>query len=227
MTTPSRFRGVWQPVASGLVIQLCVFWLFVWMIGDELHLHGRVYYTVWPSVWLAQLGLTHSWVVSALLLPVFMAACIYGSIRRRQVWQWKQSLAVNAAGASLYLLGGWLALDAYPNPLPGATKFDDQPEQRRLYLEAYDHGYQRSKLGWMTTGPLSDRIGVDDIGRNDGQDAGGKAYERMLGSESRRDWLPSAWIRAARVTADVLDDTGAFLSLMWRCRPAWLGGESS
>jgi hypothetical protein len=223
MSVSSRIRTVWWASAYVMLIQVCVLCLFVWLIEDEWHFCGRVFYVSWPSIWLAQIGLSHTWLVSALVVPAFMGFCIYGTIRWRANWpQWKRALVLNLAASSAYLIAGWLALDFYPNPLPVQTPFDSNPTERRVYLERYATGYQVGKMGWWREYGLSSTYSVKDAGHYDGINAGGKAFLRMLGTEQQPDWLPKTLLEKGSA---VFDDTTAFLGLMWRCRPKFLGGQ--
>lgn len=212
-----------QAAASAAVIWGCVYLVFIWIIEDDWHSMGRYFYVVWPSLLLAQWGVTHTWVLSAVLLPLYVAGCLYATTTRLHGGSaWRHGTAVHLLAAVAWFALGWVALDLCPTPRPSHNPFDGQPSQAAVYAERYAKGYTVGRLGWCRTYCFAPE--VDTRGHYEGMAAGTRTHARLMGTEQAPDWLPRVCFGIVR---GPLQDGLDFLGRLWEARPECLGGYSS
>lgn len=201
---------------SVIAIQALLLGVLVWLVLPETYGFSWAYYVVWPSVILAQSGLSHTWVVSAVLVPVIVGGSIY-VVASWRPWfvEWKKRLAFTVAGTASYLLVAWVTLERWPLPQPDVIPSDLNATDQEEYIQGFKCGYRMARFGWSTSGPLADRITSYHIGISNGLDSGGRVYDRMVGSEDGPDRVPSRWIWFVGEAADQIDDSLRFLRLLW------------
>jgi len=221
-----QLRRIGLTVVYVAVVHGAVFLLFTGLVDDEWHWGGKLSYFAWPSILLAQFGLSHTWGVSAVILPADFAVLTYVTVTNRSRWpMWKRGLLTCLIPAACLLGTGWMAIDAFPNPLPDTTPYDGEPAAREVYLERWDKGFLVGKMGWGRTYCFAPDI--DTKGHYDGMAVGRSCWERTIGEEMAPDTIPVLCLDVCQSVADRWDNLAAFLPLVWQCRPELLGGEDS
>lgn len=151
----------------------------------------------WPSLALARVGVSHSWVVSAVLLVGGVAWLGFWS--RKRVWI--QVIATSLILPASYCVLAFIFVARASVTLPAVTPYDSTPAQRAAYLQAYDSGYRDGSLGWMRSYcfyPESETQGFYD-GAYQGSLVWYRMFGRTMPEREKRSFQNSAARDGARL----------------------------
>jgi len=129
----------------------------------------------WPSLALARVGLSHSWVISAVLILGGVTWLGFWSRRR----EWLRVVAASLLFPAAYCVFGFLFVARVSVPLPAVTPYDSTPAQRVAYLQAFDSGYRDGTVGMMRSYCFSPE--AETRGFYDGAYQGSIVWYRMFG----------------------------------------------
>jgi hypothetical protein len=129
----------------------------------------------WPSLALARAGFSHTWLVTVVLLVGGL--CFLAFWSRRQ--SWVRVIVASLLIPAIYCqVAFWFTFRAAV-PLPATTTYDSEPQQRVLYLQAYEEGYRDGAIGRLRT--YCFRGKVETRGNYDGSYQGILMCYRALG----------------------------------------------
>ena len=97
----------------------------------------------WPGLFLARVGVPHSWLVAMVSM---VGLLIWLALRSRNR-AWWQAIAVSLLASGGYCAMGFLYVARLPVPLPPTTPYEKAPAQRAAYLQSYDSGYRDGMAG--------------------------------------------------------------------------------
>ena len=129
----------------------------------------------WPSVALASVGMTYSWIVSAVIFVGGIVWLCFWSRNRR----WKQVVIAGISIPFSYCATAYYFPHFATIPLPATTPYDSTPEHRVAYLQAYAVGYLNTMIGNQRTQCFAPED--ETRGYYDGQYQGAIIWYRMLG----------------------------------------------